>query len=119
MPWTVEDVESHMKGLSASRKKTWVEVANKALEACAGEDDCEASAIKQANVVVGRLGESVSLAEAMRKALDEHDEQVKEEDHEEAVERSDMDFVEIGAGQLTPWEGECNPSTRTGLRGCG
>ena len=113
MPWTVEDVESHMKGLSASRKKTWVEVANKALAACAGEDDCEAKAIKQANAVVGRLGESVSLAEAMRKALDEHDERIAAEgvvipigNVLEAAERSDMDFVEIGAGQLIPWEGE-------------
>lgn len=108
MPWEVGDVESHMKGLSASKKKTWVEVANKALAACekAGKEDCEASAIKQANAVVGLLGESVSLADSIREALKKHDELIEADEHEEAAERSDMDFVEIGAGQLIPWEGE-------------
>ena len=59
MPWTVEDVDRHMKELSASEKETWVEVANKALAACekAGRTDCDASAIKQANVVIGKLRE--------------------------------------------------------------
>lgn len=108
MPWTVDDVESHMKGLSASKKETWVEVANKALANCEkdGRGDCEASAIKQANAVVGKLGESVSLADSIREALKKHDERIKADEHEEADERSDMDFVEIGAGQLIPWEGE-------------
>jgi len=57
MPWAVEDVEDHMKGLSPSEKETWVEVANKALAACDG-DDCEAKAIKQANAVVGKVREA-------------------------------------------------------------
>jgi len=60
MPWTVGDVEGHMKGLSASEKETWVEVANKALKSCedAGRPDCDASAIKQANAVLGRVREA-------------------------------------------------------------
>src|SRR3989304_1563526 len=53
MPWTTEDVEKHMKGLSAKAKKTWVNVANSALITCQekGGEDCEGSAIRQANSV--------------------------------------------------------------------
>ena len=53
MPWTTEDVEKHMKGLSAKAKKTWVNVANSALATCQekGGEDCEGSAIRQANSV--------------------------------------------------------------------
>ena len=53
MPWTTEDVEKHMKGLSAKAKKTWVNVANSALTTCQekGGEDCEGSAIRQANSV--------------------------------------------------------------------
>ena len=62
MPWRVEDVDDHMKGLSASEKETWVEVANKALAACekAGRADCDASAIKQANAVLGKVREALT-----------------------------------------------------------
>jgi len=53
MPWTNEDVEKHMKGLSAKAKKIWVNVANSALITCQekGGEDCEGSAIRQANSV--------------------------------------------------------------------
>src|SRR3972149_3883202 len=53
MPWTTEDVEKHMKGLSAKAKKTWINVANSALATCQekGGEDCEGSAIRQANSV--------------------------------------------------------------------
>jgi len=65
MPWKAEDVEAHMKGLSADEKGTWVEVANKALAACekAGNEDCDASAIKQANAVVGKVREALTPEE--------------------------------------------------------
>lgn len=65
MPWTTADVERHMKDLSPSEKETWVEVANKALAACekAGRKDCDASAIKQANSVVGKIREALSADE--------------------------------------------------------
>ena len=59
MPWTVGDVEEHMKGLSPSEKETWVEVANKALAACDG-DDCDASAIRQANAVISKVREALT-----------------------------------------------------------
>ena len=32
MPWTVEDVDRHKKGLRAAQKRLWVEVANSTLE---------------------------------------------------------------------------------------
>ena len=53
MPWTTEDVEKHVKGLSAKAKKTWINVANSALATCQekGGEDCEGSAIRQANSV--------------------------------------------------------------------
>ena len=53
MPWTVADVESHIKGLSDKGKKIWVSVANSALSRCQekGGEDCEGSAIRQANSV--------------------------------------------------------------------
>jgi phage-related tail fiber protein len=66
MPWTVEEVEKFKKGLSASEKETWVEIANKALAACekAGKADCDASAIKQANAVLSKVSEALSSDEA-------------------------------------------------------
>ena len=60
MPWTVGDVEEHMKGLSPSEKETWVEVANKALAACGAGADCDASAIKQANAVISKVREALT-----------------------------------------------------------
>ena len=65
MPWTTKDVDKHMKGLSADEKGTWVKVANKALASCtkAGHADCDAAAIKQANVVLGKLREAMQEAE--------------------------------------------------------
>jgi hypothetical protein len=58
MPWTVSDVDEHKKGLTDDEKETWVSVANERLQAClddGGEqDECEASAIKQANAVVDK-----------------------------------------------------------------
>ena len=56
MPWTNEDVEKHMKGLSAKAKKMWVNVANSALSSCKekGGEDCEGSAIRQANSVANK-----------------------------------------------------------------
>jgi hypothetical protein len=48
MPWTVDDVERHNKGLTDKQKRQWVHVANGALEA--GDDD--GTAITKANGVV-------------------------------------------------------------------
>lgn len=55
MPWTVADVDRFKRGLSPTQKRRWVRVANSALAACRadGGRDCEASAIRQANGVVG------------------------------------------------------------------
>ncbi len=57
MPWTKSDVDEFNSGLSDSEKERWVEVANSALESCladgGSQEECEASAIRQANGVVG------------------------------------------------------------------
>ena len=58
MPWkTDEDVEKHFKGLTPAQKTRWREVANDALARCEekGGANCDASAIRQANSVVGRI----------------------------------------------------------------
>lgn len=63
MPWKVTDVEGFNKGLSASDKRRWVEVANSALQSClddGGEQsDCETRAIRMANGVAKENSESM------------------------------------------------------------
>lgn len=52
MPWTIDDVESHIKGLSKSQKRKWVDIANNVLRQCQAKNngqDCEALAIATAN----------------------------------------------------------------------
>lgn len=55
MPWTVRDVNRFKKGLSDKQKRQWVSIANSALKTCQAKSgsNCEASAIRQANGVVG------------------------------------------------------------------
>ena len=48
MPWNVEDVERHDKGLSDADKRQWVAVANQQLAAHGDEG----RAIREANAVV-------------------------------------------------------------------
>lgn len=56
MPFTIADVEKHNKGLSPTKKRQWVEVANSVMQRCmsnGGSDaTCAPSAIRQANGVV-------------------------------------------------------------------
>jgi hypothetical protein len=57
MPWSVEDVDKHKKGLSDKQKKQWIRIANsvRSRELAKGksEGEADASAIRQANGVVG------------------------------------------------------------------
>lgn len=57
MPWTKADVDRHKKNLTDKQKERWVEVANDARKRClakgGSEKECDASAIRQANSVVG------------------------------------------------------------------
>jgi len=57
MPWSVGDVDEHKKGLSDEQKSRWVAIANSALKSCmskgGSDEECAASAIRQANGVVG------------------------------------------------------------------
>lgn len=62
MPWTVSDVDRFKKGLTQSQKQQWVRIANSALQNCLNKggnrQNCEASAIRQANGTVGGHMES-------------------------------------------------------------
>lgn len=55
MPWTVSDVDRFKKGLTPAQKQRWVRIANDALRRCQEKNgsNCDASAIRQANGVVG------------------------------------------------------------------
>lgn len=59
MPWTIDDVEKHKKGLTDEQKKKWVAIANSALMKCEkdGEKDCEQHAIMQANGAMGDMSQ--------------------------------------------------------------
>ena len=48
MPWTVEDVDRHYRGLTDHEKRMWVDVANQQLAAHGDEG----RAIREANAVV-------------------------------------------------------------------
>jgi hypothetical protein len=99
MPWTVDDVEKHNKGLSDAQKKTWVRVANTALARCnqAKGKNCDASAIKQANAVVSKKEASFRMLKSIKEKqivygiifepdfVDAHDEFVSKEDIEDAA----------------------------------
>lgn len=60
MPWTSSDAKSHTgKADTPQKQKQWAKIANSALTSCMekGGEDCEASAIKQANGVIAKLSE--------------------------------------------------------------
>jgi len=62
MPWTAKDAERHTKKAdTAKKRRQWASVANSALERCLKQgksrDECEASAIRQANAVVSEAEE--------------------------------------------------------------
>lgn len=55
MPWTVDDVERHNKGLTDKEKDRWVKIANSVLKICksrGGGSECDAKAIQVANGVI-------------------------------------------------------------------
>lgn len=66
MPWTAADAKDHVKGLSSKQATQWAAVANAALKSCQddGKDDCDASAIRQANAAVKKAAASEAIGEA-------------------------------------------------------
>jgi hypothetical protein len=54
MPWTIQDVDRHKRGLTDTQKRQWVRIANAALRKCQsnGGGNCDATAIRQANGAV-------------------------------------------------------------------
>lgn len=55
MPWGINDVEKHKKGLTAEQKRRWTKIANSILRECEEmkQENCEARAIKIANSRAG------------------------------------------------------------------
>ncbi|MBS3741525.1 MAG: hypothetical protein KGY74_05340 [Candidatus Cloacimonetes bacterium] len=53
MPWKIEDVDKHKKGLALDQKKKWIRIANNVREKCiidgGSEKECDAKAIRIAN----------------------------------------------------------------------
>lgn len=101
MPWTVDDVDRHNKNLTPEQKKTWVSVANAALERCkklgGSNAECDASAIRQANSVVAKESVSIRFVKSVDEKqlvygivfepdfVDAHDEFVSKDDVEAAA----------------------------------
>jgi hypothetical protein len=71
MPWVVEDVDKHKKGLTDKQKRQWVRIANSVLASCkkkGGTDEaCAPGAIKWANGVVGNNAEQYSIYKNVQK----------------------------------------------------
>lgn len=65
MPWTVDDVDKHKKGLSDKQKKQWVRIANAVLAKCmkdgGSDEDCAPKAIKQANSVLNANSDAYAV----------------------------------------------------------
>jgi hypothetical protein len=63
MPWNVEDVKSHKKGLTPEQEKKWCDIANGVLASCkeGGDEDCDAMAIRTANSRVGVNSEQINV----------------------------------------------------------
>ena len=66
MPWTIGDVNRHKQGLTDTQKRQWVRIANNALRKCQANsgNNCDASAIRQANGAVRTNLRSVLSANA-------------------------------------------------------
>lgn len=63
MPWTISDVDRFKRGLTPSQKRQWVAIANSVLSSClskgGNQQNCEVSAIRQANGTVGNNIENI------------------------------------------------------------
>jgi len=74
MPWTIDDVDEHKKGLDAGQKKLWVKVANRHRQDCIdkGGDDgsCDGGAIRAANAMVDRAKENEEITGLAASAIE-------------------------------------------------
>lgn len=79
MPWTVSDVDSHIKGLSPKQKRAWVHIANSSLSKCLGEGKsqsfCEGRAIRMASGSVGKDMDTDRLALVLEAAIAKSDDE--------------------------------------------
>ena len=68
MPWVATDAKEHTKkATTAAKQRRWAEVANDARQRCVGNggdaEECDASAIKQANSVIANMEEAMPFDE--------------------------------------------------------
>ena len=58
MPFDINDVDKHRKGLGKNQKSKWVKTANSALKTCIAEKgkDCDGRAIRIANSIFEKGG---------------------------------------------------------------
>ena len=60
MPFDINDVEKHRKGLGKKQKARWVKIANNALRTCIAEgkkeSECDGRAIRIANSIFEKGG---------------------------------------------------------------
>jgi uncharacterized protein YdaT len=61
MPWNIDDVDRHKKGLNLNSRKKWIKIANAVRKDCIknnntkGFADCDAKAVIIANSKTGKL----------------------------------------------------------------
>lgn len=76
MPWTKDDAKKHKAGLTEKQSEQWAKVANSALKSCIAkggtDQSCAASAIRQANSVVGN-GVEMHYSAYRRKQMQGYD----------------------------------------------
>jgi len=76
MPWTKDDAKKHKAGLTEKQSEQWAKVANSVLKSCIAkggtDQSCAASAIRQANSVVGN-GVEMHYSAYRRKQMQGYD----------------------------------------------
>lgn len=65
MPWSIEDVDKHKKGLSPAEKKKWVSVANGVLKKCLADGGTDATCAPKAI----RIANSKFMEESMKEPI--------------------------------------------------
>ena len=87
MPWQISDVDRFKQGLSQSQKRQWVRIANSVLAKCledgGSQDECEASAIRQANgaVKTQEVERTMKLMAAVKTNMPTRREEYEGRDH--------------------------------------
>ena len=103
MPWTIEDVDKHKKGLSDKEKEQWVTVANSVLDKClkdGGTDAvCAVDAIKQANGATEK--KSVDILDKEIRTISNEDSEIRLLPNSRNIESFQLGFM---TDTVSPWD---------------